>query len=188
MRIGWKFSDVKKGDKVTLLINPLKNGDPGGMLETATLADGRMMSDGNPPGGVVRALRRARSGGIMSANDSSLLFELQSPWPCRARACAAAGKTPDITGTWGSYPGFRGGPPDPKLVPPPPTPLLLKPKYKGPYEEMRAQAGRVRQARRAALECEHRVPAERHAADDVRHLSHRVHPERPAGHRSSPRR
>jgi hypothetical protein len=52
MRVGWKYSDVKKGDKVTLLVNPLKNGDPGGMLETATLADGRVMSDGNPPGGV----------------------------------------------------------------------------------------------------------------------------------------
>jgi hypothetical protein len=50
-RIGWKYSDVKKGDKVTLLINPLKNGAAGGMLETATLADGRQMSDGNPPGG-----------------------------------------------------------------------------------------------------------------------------------------
>jgi hypothetical protein len=50
-RIGWKFTDVKKGDKVTLLINPLRNGAAGGMLETATLADGRVMSDGNPPGG-----------------------------------------------------------------------------------------------------------------------------------------
>ena len=50
-RIGWKFTDVKKGDKVTLLVNPLKNGAAGGMLETATLADGRVMSDGNPPGG-----------------------------------------------------------------------------------------------------------------------------------------
>jgi hypothetical protein len=52
MRVGWKYADVKKGDKVTLLINPLRNGDPGGMLETATLADGRVLSDGNPPGGV----------------------------------------------------------------------------------------------------------------------------------------
>lgn len=51
MRVGWKYSDVKKGDKVTLLVNPLKNGDAGGMLETATLADGRVMSDSNPPGG-----------------------------------------------------------------------------------------------------------------------------------------
>jgi hypothetical protein len=51
MRIGWKHSDVKPGDKVTLLVNPLKNGDPGGMLESATLADGRVMSDSSPPRG-----------------------------------------------------------------------------------------------------------------------------------------
>ena len=51
-RVGWKFTDIKVGDKVTLLVNPLRNGQPGGMLETATLADGRVLSDGNPPGGV----------------------------------------------------------------------------------------------------------------------------------------
>jgi hypothetical protein len=51
-RVGWKFNDIKQGDKVTLLINPLRNGQPGGMLEKATLADGRELSDGNPPAGV----------------------------------------------------------------------------------------------------------------------------------------
>jgi hypothetical protein len=51
-RVGWKFNDVKVGDKVTLLVNPLRNGEPGGMLEQVTLADGRKLSDGNPPGGV----------------------------------------------------------------------------------------------------------------------------------------
>jgi hypothetical protein len=51
-RVGWKYNDIKKGDKVTLLVNPLRNGQPGGMLEQATLADGRTLSDGNPPGGV----------------------------------------------------------------------------------------------------------------------------------------
>lgn len=57
-----------------------------------------------------------------------------------AAPAAAAGKpAPNITGTWGTYPGFRGPPPDPKLVPPPPTPLLLKPKYKAPYEALRAK-------------------------------------------------
>jgi hypothetical protein len=51
-----------------------------------------------------------------------------------------AGKAaPNLTGTWAAYPGFRGPPPDPKLVPPPPSPLLLKPKYKGPYEALRAK-------------------------------------------------
>jgi hypothetical protein len=46
---------------------------------------------------------------------------------------------PNITGQWAMYPGLRGGPPDPKWVPPPATPLLLKPKYKGPYEALRAR-------------------------------------------------
>lgn len=51
-RMGWKFNDIKKGDQVKLLVNPLRDGQPGGMLEGATLADGRVLSDGNPPGGV----------------------------------------------------------------------------------------------------------------------------------------
>ena len=51
-RGGWKFTDVKVGDKVTLLVNPLKDGTAGGMLEQATLADGRTLGDSNPPGGV----------------------------------------------------------------------------------------------------------------------------------------
>lgn len=51
-RVGWKFNIIKPGDQITVLVNPLKNGDPGGMLETATLADGRTLSDSNPPGGV----------------------------------------------------------------------------------------------------------------------------------------
>ena len=51
-RAGWKFNSIKKGDAISVLINPLKNGDPGGMLETATLADGSTLTDSNPPGGV----------------------------------------------------------------------------------------------------------------------------------------
>jgi hypothetical protein len=52
MRTGWKFTDVHKGDTVKLLVNPLKDGSAGGMLETATFADGRTLGDSNPPGGV----------------------------------------------------------------------------------------------------------------------------------------
>ena len=49
-RVGWKFNELKSGDKITLLVNPLKNGKAGGMLERATLPDGRSLGDGNPPG------------------------------------------------------------------------------------------------------------------------------------------
>jgi hypothetical protein len=48
LQSGWKFSTLKKGDKVTLIINPLKNGQSGGFLAKATLPDGRTL--GNGPG------------------------------------------------------------------------------------------------------------------------------------------
>jgi hypothetical protein len=51
-RVGWKFNTVKVGDKVSALINPLRNGQSGGMLETLTTPDGQTLSDSNPPGGV----------------------------------------------------------------------------------------------------------------------------------------
>jgi len=50
-RLGWKFNELKTGDKVTILVNPLKNGKLGGMMEKTTLPDGRTLGDGNPPGG-----------------------------------------------------------------------------------------------------------------------------------------
>ena len=48
MQSGWKFSSIKKGDKITVIINPLKNGQQGGFLNKATLPDGRVL--GNGPG------------------------------------------------------------------------------------------------------------------------------------------
>jgi hypothetical protein len=45
---GWKFRDLKAGDKVSVNISPLRNGDPGGLLIQATLPDGRVL--GNGPG------------------------------------------------------------------------------------------------------------------------------------------
>jgi hypothetical protein len=48
LQSGWKFSSLHKGDKVTLVINPLKNGQSGGFLSKATLPDGRKL--GNGPG------------------------------------------------------------------------------------------------------------------------------------------
>ena len=45
---GWKFKDLKAGDKITLSLSPLRNGDPGGLLIQATLPDGRVL--GNGPG------------------------------------------------------------------------------------------------------------------------------------------
>lgn len=41
---GWKFNTLKPGDKVTLVINPLRDGRPGGSLVKATLPDGRTLN------------------------------------------------------------------------------------------------------------------------------------------------
>lgn len=42
---GWKFNTLKPGDKVTVVMHPLRNGDPGGTLVNATLPDGRTLGD-----------------------------------------------------------------------------------------------------------------------------------------------
>ncbi len=44
--------------------------------------------------------------------------------------------TPDFGGVWGPYRGGRGA--DPKLAPPPATPLVLKPQFVKDYETKRA--------------------------------------------------
>ena len=46
MQAGWKFSTLKAGEKLTLIINPLKNGNAGGFLSQANLPDGRVLYNG----------------------------------------------------------------------------------------------------------------------------------------------
>lgn len=49
-RVGWKFNMIKPGDQITVIIAPLKTGEPGGLLKQLTLADGRKFSNGGPAG------------------------------------------------------------------------------------------------------------------------------------------
>jgi hypothetical protein len=46
MQSGWKFSTLKAGEKLTLVINPLKSGQNGGFLSEADLPDGRVLFNG----------------------------------------------------------------------------------------------------------------------------------------------
>ena len=48
-RTGWKSSMLKAGDKVTVVLNPLKSGAPSGRLVRVTLPNGRVMGPGGPP-------------------------------------------------------------------------------------------------------------------------------------------
>jgi hypothetical protein len=39
-KAGWRYDTIKAGDKVNIVYYPLRDGRPGGMLKTITLADG----------------------------------------------------------------------------------------------------------------------------------------------------
>src|SRR5688500_19257550 len=47
MQGGWKFSDVKPNQTITVILSPLRNGEPAGLLVRITLADGRILSNGD---------------------------------------------------------------------------------------------------------------------------------------------
>jgi hypothetical protein len=41
VRLGWRADSLKKGDRVTVYVHPLRAGGPGGALQDVILADGR---------------------------------------------------------------------------------------------------------------------------------------------------
>ncbi len=45
VRAGWKSSTIKAGDKLTVVLRPFRNGDPGGLFVSVTLPDGRVLSE-----------------------------------------------------------------------------------------------------------------------------------------------
>ncbi|HEY5411224.1 MAG TPA: DUF6152 family protein [Caulobacteraceae bacterium] len=49
-RVGWKFNMIKVGDKLTVVIAPLRTGEPGALLKQVTLPDGRVFTNGAPAG------------------------------------------------------------------------------------------------------------------------------------------
>ena len=49
-RAGWKFNMLKAGDTVTVIVSPLRNGEPAALLKQITLADGKKLSNGAAAG------------------------------------------------------------------------------------------------------------------------------------------
>jgi len=45
IRAGWKATTLKPGDKVTVKVNPLRDGEPGGLFQSVTLADGSTLTE-----------------------------------------------------------------------------------------------------------------------------------------------
>jgi hypothetical protein len=49
IRLGWKRITIKSGDKVRVVVHPLRDGKPGGSFVSITLPDGRTLT-GSAPG------------------------------------------------------------------------------------------------------------------------------------------
>ena len=45
IRAGWKSNIIKPGDKVTVVVNPVRTGEPSGIFVSLTLADGRVLTE-----------------------------------------------------------------------------------------------------------------------------------------------
>ena len=43
IRAGWKSNTIKPGDKVSVVVNPVRSGEPSGIFVSMTLADGRTL-------------------------------------------------------------------------------------------------------------------------------------------------
>jgi hypothetical protein len=49
-RLGWKFNMIKIADSITVIVAPLRTGEPGALLKQVTLPDGRKFGNGGPAG------------------------------------------------------------------------------------------------------------------------------------------
>jgi hypothetical protein len=45
IRAGWKSNIIKPGDKVSVVVNPVRSGEPSGIFKSLTLADGRVLTE-----------------------------------------------------------------------------------------------------------------------------------------------
>ena len=50
IRQGWKRTAMKPGDKVTVVLNPLRDGTLGGLFNAVTLPDGKVLGNPKPIG------------------------------------------------------------------------------------------------------------------------------------------
>jgi hypothetical protein len=49
-RGGWKFTTIRKGDRISAVVAPLRSGEAGSLLVRVTLPDGRVLGNGGPTG------------------------------------------------------------------------------------------------------------------------------------------
>jgi hypothetical protein len=49
-RAGWKFNMIEKGDRITIVVAPMRSGQPAALLKAIKLPDGRIFDNGGPAG------------------------------------------------------------------------------------------------------------------------------------------
>jgi hypothetical protein len=49
-RVGWKWNMISEGDEISVIVAPLRNGEPGALLKAIRLPDGSTFSNGGPAG------------------------------------------------------------------------------------------------------------------------------------------
>ena len=48
VRAGWKSTTVKPGDRVSIIVRPMKSGEPGGLFVSITLPSGQVLDERSP--------------------------------------------------------------------------------------------------------------------------------------------
>lgn len=49
-RVGWKWNMIKAGDRIDVIVSPLRNGEPAALLKRVRLPDGTEFGNGGPAG------------------------------------------------------------------------------------------------------------------------------------------
>jgi hypothetical protein len=49
-RVGWKWNMIEAGDEISVIVAPLRTGEPGALLKSVRLADGTVFGNGGPAG------------------------------------------------------------------------------------------------------------------------------------------
>ena len=49
-RVGWKWNMIKEGDEISVIVSPLRNGEPAALLKAVRLPDGTVFGNGGPAG------------------------------------------------------------------------------------------------------------------------------------------
>lgn len=49
-RVGWRWNMIAEGDEVSVVVSPLRNGEPAALLKAVRLSDGSSYNNGGPAG------------------------------------------------------------------------------------------------------------------------------------------